>query len=222
MKHIHKILLFSGLLITATARAGLPVTPVHNQQALLQSADPKLAQNKRLVFDFSRIVLAGLHLDQVPSFMREDYIQHNPNVETGMKGFLDAFSKLGGPRPIPDTVPHLVSIQAEGDYVTLSFVNELDDPKVKGGKYTTTWFDMFRIQDGKIAEHWDCDTKAAPQNSASAALGENLFSGHSSFVAAKTVQSRSCRQVCDSYPPPCFGHYGACPIDPRTCRIVCQ
>ena len=22
-------------------------------------------------------------------------------------------------------------------------------------KYTTTWFDMFRIENGKIAEHWD-------------------------------------------------------------------
>jgi len=43
--------------------------------------------------------------------------------------------------------------------VILSFVNELEDPNDKNSKYTTTWFDMFRIQDGKIAEHWDCDTK---------------------------------------------------------------
>jgi predicted SnoaL-like aldol condensation-catalyzing enzyme len=43
--------------------------------------------------------------------------------------------------------------------VTLSFVDELPDPKNKNVKYTTTWFDMFRIQDGKIAEHWDCAVK---------------------------------------------------------------
>lgn len=157
-KLILTAILLIGSLLTTGAHASVPVLPAANQQELLQSSDPKLARNKRLVFDFSRIVLAGLHLDQVPTFMREDYVQHNPNVETGMKGFLDAFSKLGGPRSIPDTIPGLVSIQAEGDYVTLSFVNELIDATTDG-KYTTTWFDMFRIQDGKIAEHWDCDIK---------------------------------------------------------------
>jgi predicted SnoaL-like aldol condensation-catalyzing enzyme len=155
MKHIAALFL---LLSTSTVYAGLPVLPATHQEELLKSSDSKLEANKRLVFDFSRVVLAGLHLDQVPKFMREDYIQHNPNVETGMKGFLDAFSKLGPPKNIPDTIPGLVSIQAEGDMVVLSFVNELENPKDKS-KYTTTWFDMFRIQDGKIAEHWDCDTK---------------------------------------------------------------
>jgi predicted SnoaL-like aldol condensation-catalyzing enzyme len=29
----------------------------------------------------------------------------------------------------------------------------------KGQKYTSTWFDMFRIENGKIAEHWDPATK---------------------------------------------------------------
>jgi predicted SnoaL-like aldol condensation-catalyzing enzyme len=44
---------------------------------------------------------------------------------------------------------------AEGDLVVLSFVRELADPKDPAKKYTTTWFDMFRIEGGKIAEHWD-------------------------------------------------------------------
>jgi len=38
-------------------------------------------------------------------------------------------------------------------------LRERDDPRVKGKKYTTTWFDMLRFQDGKIAEHWDSATK---------------------------------------------------------------
>ncbi|HWU42088.1 MAG TPA: nuclear transport factor 2 family protein [Bdellovibrio sp.] len=152
-------IMFLSIHSWANKTAGLPVTPAKDQISLLKSSDPKLEFNKRLVFDFSRVILAGLRLDQISRFMREDYIQHNPNVETGMKGFLDYFSKLGGPRAIPDQIPGLVAIQAEGDLVILSFVNELEDPNDKNSKYTTTWFDMFRIQDGKIAEHWDCDTK---------------------------------------------------------------
>ena len=38
-------------------------------------------------------------------------------------------------------------------------VREHDDPAKPGQKYSTTWFDMFRIEDGKIAEHWDVATK---------------------------------------------------------------
>ncbi len=139
------------------ANAGLPVTPVADQASLLLSKDPKLETNKRLVYDFTRIILAGRRLEQAAVFLNEDYIQHNPNVETGLKGFLDFFSKLGGSRPIPDTIKGLVAITTEGDLVTMAFVDARKD--VDGVAYTTTWFDMFRIESGKIAEHWDNDTK---------------------------------------------------------------
>jgi len=137
--------------------AALPVVPAKDQSALLKSSDPKLAANKKLCYDFYRIVLRGRHLDEADKYMREDYIQHNPNADTGLKGFKEYFSKLGGALPIPETIPGLVAIQAEGDFVTFSLVREYDDPA--GGKYTSTWFDMFRLQNGKIAEHWDNATK---------------------------------------------------------------
>lgn len=139
--------------------AALPVVPAKDQAALLKSNDPKLAANKKVAYDFYRIVLQGRRLDQAEKYMREDYIQHNPNADTGMKGFKAYFERLGGPQSIPDGVTGLVAIQAEGDYVTLSLVREYTD--ATGQKYTSTWFDMFRIQDGKIAEHWDPATKPA-------------------------------------------------------------
>jgi len=148
-----KFIFLPLLVFSFFANAGLPVMPAKDQQALLKSADPQLAANKKLVYDFTRIVLNGLHLDQAATFLRVDYIQHNPNVETGLQGFLDAFSQEGPPQDIPAEVPDLVSIQAEGDLVTFSFVTEAKDSK--GQVYTSTWFDMFRVQDGKIAEHWD-------------------------------------------------------------------
>jgi predicted SnoaL-like aldol condensation-catalyzing enzyme len=149
-------------LICGTAFAALPVAPAKDQAALLKSSDPKLATNKKIAYDFFRVVLRGLHLDQAEKYMKDDYIQHNPNADTGLKGFKEYFTKLGKPQAIPETLPGLVAIQAEGDYVTLSFVREYDDPVNKGQKYTTTWFDMFRIDNGKIAEHWDSALKAAP------------------------------------------------------------
>src|SRR5580704_5572494 len=145
--------------LIAPVFAALPVVPAKDQAALLKSNDPKLAANKKIAYDFYRIVLRGRRLDQAEKYMREDYIQHNPNAETGIKGFKAYFEKLGGPLPIPETLTDLVSIMAEGDMVTLSFLREHDDPANPGQKYTTTWFDMFRIENGKIAEHWDPATK---------------------------------------------------------------
>ena len=148
--------------LSAPAFAALPVMEAKDQAALLKSSNAKLAANKKIAYDFFRIVLRGLRLDQAEKFMKDDYMQHNPNADTGIKGFKEYFTRLGGPRDIPETLPGLVAIQAEGDYVTLSFVREYDDPVIKGQKYTTTWFDMFRNDNGKIAEHWDSATKAAP------------------------------------------------------------
>ncbi|HUA18033.1 MAG TPA: nuclear transport factor 2 family protein [Bryobacteraceae bacterium] len=150
-------------LFAAPVFAALPVVPAPDQAALLKSKDPKLAANKKAAYDFFRIVLRGRHLDQAEKYMREDYIQHNPNADTGLRGFKEYFEKLGGPTTIPDALPGLVAIQAEGNYVTLSFVREYDDPSHKGQKYTTTWFDMFRFENGKIAEHWDCALMAPPR-----------------------------------------------------------
>jgi len=99
-------------------------------------------------------------MDLADKYMAEGYIQHNPNVPTGRAAFVAYFSKYSKPKPIAATVKApLVAIVAEGDLVVLSFVRELKDPKDATKKYTTTWFDMFRVQDGKIAEHWDEDTK---------------------------------------------------------------
>lgn len=152
----------SVVLFAAPVFGALPVEPAPDQAALLKSKDPKLAANKKLAYDFFRVVLRARHLDEADKYMKEDYIQHNPNADTGIAGFKAYFSRLGGPLPVKDTLDGLVAIQAEGNYVTLSFVREYDDPVNKGQKYTTTWFDMFRFDNGKIAEHWDCATKAAP------------------------------------------------------------
>ena len=143
--------------------AALPVVPGKDQAAMLKSSDPKLAANKKLVYDFFRIVLRGFRVDEADKYMAVDYMQHNPNAETGMAGFKAYFNAIKPKQlpPIPATLDNLVAIQAEGDYVTLSFVREEDDPAAKGKKYTTTWFDMLRVVNGKLVEHWDSATKGA-------------------------------------------------------------
>lgn len=146
--------------LSLPALAQIPVTANPDHKTMLASKDAKLAANKKLVYDFWREVFEAGHMELAPKYMTETYIQHNPNVATGRQAFIDFFSQFKKPQAIADkmTAP-LVSITAEGDLVTLTFVSEKKDPKDSTKTYTTTWFDMFRIENGKIAEHWDCMQK---------------------------------------------------------------
>lgn len=144
-------------LTCASALAQVPVTAAPDELALLKSSDPQLAKNKRLVYDFWREVIEARHLELADKYAHESYIQHNPNAATGLKGFREFFSKAPRQEIKPKLERKLVAMLAEGDLVTMMFVNEQIDPRdpAKARKYTTTGFDTFRIENGKIAEHWD-------------------------------------------------------------------
>ena len=151
-------LLLIALALEAPSLAQLPVEVHRRPQELLPSDDAQLAANKKLVFDFWREVLQARHVDRAPQYLAEDSIQHNPNVATGRAAFMEFFGQ-SPPQPIKETIDDLVRIVAEGDVVVLAFRRELPDLAREGQTYTTTWFDMFRIADGKIVEHWDYGTK---------------------------------------------------------------
>lgn len=154
-----KRLLFHAVVIVLCSNnifAQSPVVPLANQKKLLQSNDVRLAANKKLVYDCWRELLEAGHLELADKYLAENYIQHNPNVPTGRKGFVDFFSKFAKPQPIVDTIKApVVAMVAEGDLVVISFASKLPEPSDSTKTYTNTWFDMFRIENGKLAEHWD-------------------------------------------------------------------
>jgi predicted SnoaL-like aldol condensation-catalyzing enzyme len=113
--------------------------------------------NLKFVLDWWRDVLEARHLDLAPKYMAENYIQHNINVQTGRAGFAKFFSSLGPPvSPIPATLtnPPVVSF-AKGDYVALIFEREGKDPAAPSRTYKYNTYDLLRMQDGKVQEHWD-------------------------------------------------------------------
>ena len=143
-------------LAALSVSAQVAVVAAPDQARMLASPDPRLAANKRFVYDFWREVFEGGHMELAEKYMAESYIQHNPNVPTGRAAFVEFFSKFRKPAPIELQIKApVVAIVAEGDYVVLSFARENADPKDPARKYSTTWFDMFRLESGKIAEHWD-------------------------------------------------------------------
>src|SRR5215470_340475 len=126
MKHFLLALLFAA----GAAQAQVPVTANADHESMLRHSDPKLAANKKLVYDFWREVFEGAHMDLAPKYMAEGYIQHNPRVPTGRQAFIDFFSKVRKPSPIePRVKAPLVAMMADGDLVMMAFAREHPDPK---------------------------------------------------------------------------------------------
>lgn len=82
------------------------------------------------------------------TLLAEDYIQHNPAVPTGAAPILDFIPALKESGITLDT--HRVI--TENDMVVLHTTYE--NAQLFGGD-TLIAFDVFRVEDGKVAEHWD-------------------------------------------------------------------
>ena len=149
------------LALSSVGLAQVPPTAAPDQMALLKSDNAKLEANKKLVFDMWRAIIQGGHTEMAPQFFTEDYIQHNPNVATG-RAALVAYMKQTRPvKPIDPKINFpVISIMAEGDQVMIATVSYQADPENPGKKYAGTHFDLFRIENGKIAEHWDSVPKS--------------------------------------------------------------
>lgn len=112
-------------------------------------AEPsRTAQNRQLVCDFLFDVMQGNKPEKTPDYFDGDtYIQHNTAIADGLSGLSDALAALAeqGIEMIYDRT-HMVL--AQGDFVLA----------VSEGSYAgapTSYYDLWRVANGKIAEHWD-------------------------------------------------------------------
>lgn len=103
--------------------------------------------NKQIVIDFYKEVIGERDLDYAEKIVAENYIQHNPYVKTGKSGFLEAIAFLKTvPKP-KDSDPFM-RIIVDNEYVVAHL-------GVKLGVQKKNVLDVFRIEGGLIAEHWD-------------------------------------------------------------------
>ena len=141
----------------------VPITGVTGveQLRLLGTSAQALANNKRLVFDMYRNVMDANREELADLYLAENYIEHDPNVPTGRKAF-KTYLAAREDLPIQTTLrAPLVATVAEGDLVVQAVMIERADPRYEGRTFTATGFDMFRVVNGRLAEHWNAATKPA-------------------------------------------------------------
>lgn len=108
----------------------------------------KTEQNKKLVENFVNDVLFGKNPSKITEYIStEKYHQHNPYVKDGLKGLNEAIQYLISQNNMfKYKKTHM--ILGEGNFVLSASEGEWH------GK-PHAFFDLFRIEDGKIVEHWD-------------------------------------------------------------------
>lgn len=112
-------------------------------------AETVAEKNKKLVRDFYELAFNQHRpTEAAKKYIGEQYIQHNPNVPNGAEAFYGFFE--GFFKEHPKSRVDIKRILADGDLVALHLHSKVDehDPGL-------AIVDIFRVENGKIVEHWD-------------------------------------------------------------------
>jgi predicted SnoaL-like aldol condensation-catalyzing enzyme len=102
-------------------------------------------QNKALVLEAFDTLFNRRDYDAAARLWSDQYIQHSAHIEPGREGLFDLV------RSLPETLRHEHGvILAEGDYVMIH-------GRFSGNGRPAAFIvvDIVRIEDGRLAEHWD-------------------------------------------------------------------
>lgn len=110
--------------------------------------DPdKTEANKALVKQYVEDLMVNGKAEKMPEYVGDNYIQHNPQIGDGIAGFHIAFAEWTR-QGIIAKYDAIHKVIGEGNFVlVLSEGNFAGKPMA--------FYDLFRVADGKVAEHWD-------------------------------------------------------------------
>lgn len=103
--------------------------------------------NRTLVVNLVTDVLMNGRFDRIPDYIGETYMQHNPQVGDGIEG-MQAFVAYLQESDISFSFDTIHNVVAEGNFV-------LTQSEGSFGGAPTAFYDLFRVEDGRVVEHWD-------------------------------------------------------------------
>lgn len=109
----------------------------------------KIKANKKIVKEFVEKVIINHEMDKLTTYINpEKYIQHNPAIADGLEGF-GAAMKYFAEQGLVMEFTKVHKVLGEGN-----FVLTLSEGKFGQGE-PTSFYDLFRLENGQIVEHWD-------------------------------------------------------------------
>ena len=114
--------------------------------------------NKQVVLAFYEAGLNRKDVAAASRYVGQRYVQHNPTASDGRDGFADFVRYLRA--TYPDAHSSVRRTFVEGDFVILHVLERL-----RPGDRGNAIVDIFRLERGRIVEHWDVK-QPIPENPA--------------------------------------------------------
>jgi predicted SnoaL-like aldol condensation-catalyzing enzyme len=130
-----------------------PNTPNPSGHTMLDGSTPvtdleKTVENKRLVRSFFDEIMLNGKMDRLTTYFDGDrYIQHTPTVADGLSGLMAAMQQMAK-AGITVRYDRIHKVLGVGNVVLV-----VSEGSIAG--QPTSFYDLVRIENGKIAEHWD-------------------------------------------------------------------
>lgn len=119
-----------------------------------------ITKNKELAKRFFDAAFINCDAETSRSMITDEYVQHNPFVPSGALGFIELLPVLRE-QDMRFTNHRLL---ADENYIVSH--NAVENVPVTGHQNVVT-FDVWRVEDGKLAEHWDNVTEHSTHKSPS-------------------------------------------------------
>jgi predicted SnoaL-like aldol condensation-catalyzing enzyme len=136
----------------------LPVITFAQKEISCEQRFQQLEANKKMVSEFYQQLFGDKNPESIKQYLTVGYIQHNPALPDGRDALYNAVKVWF--KDAPKEKVDIQRIAADGDLVYLHV-------RSKMGNKTMAVMDIFRIENGKIAEHWDV-IQEVPEKSANA------------------------------------------------------
>ena len=109
---------------------------------------PNLELNKKVVVDYYQTAFGGDPQRAVAEHFGDRYIQHNPDAADGPEAFIGFVEWLRSEYPQLQLL--IKRVVAEGDLVVTH-----SHLVLRPGEPGRALADFFRLENGKVVEHWD-------------------------------------------------------------------
>ena len=145
----------------------------HSSMHMPGASSPE-ERNRAVVLRYMEEVINERKLEVLDELMVEDWIAHNPTEPNGRENLKEFFDGLFG--QLPELHADVKRVIVEGDLVVVHThytIREQD----RGNDWAPdsgAAVDIFRLEDGKIVEHWDVLQRSIPEESVN---GNTMFDG---------------------------------------------
>ncbi|UGY12884.1 nuclear transport factor 2 family protein [Bradyrhizobium septentrionale] len=116
--------------------------------AMAATSEAQQEANRKAVLAFYEKGLNQKDADAALAYVGNRYVQHNPGAADGPDGFRKFIGFLR--EKFPNSHSEIKRSFVDGDYVILH-VHAVREPGTRGNAIV----DIFKLEDGKIVEHWD-------------------------------------------------------------------